>query len=124
MKKYLFLILALTAIMVFSLTANTETDITGVWDGETYVPDYGQDKLTLKITKEEGEYSAEFSDSAGYAANTLCEDFEYEDGKVTFSFHMGGGQYVYFDLTVEGDTMTGYWDAQGATGDVTLKKQS
>lgn len=125
MKKYVLLILALTALMVFSLLAAGDTDITGIWEGETYVPDYGQDKLTLKITKEDGEYAADLTDAAGYAVSTPCEDFSYEEGKVTFSFHMGGGQYVYFNLTLEGEeTMTGYWEVQGGTGDVTLKKQT
>jgi hypothetical protein len=123
MRKYLFLILALTALMIISLASADETGITGVWEGETYVPEYGQDKLTLKIDQENGEYSADITDSAGYAAATPCENFEYDEGKITFSFHIGGGQYVYFNLTVEEDTMTGYWEAQGASGDVTLKKQ-
>jgi len=122
MKKLVLLILAVSVLMMASLTAD-DTDITGVWIGETYVPEYGMDQITLKITKEEGTYSGELTDTAGYAADTPCEDFKYEEGKVTFRFYIGQGEYVYFNLTVEGDKMTGYWDGGGGTGDVTLEKK-
>ncbi len=123
MKEKALLILIPAALLIFFLPASGDTGITGVWEGETYVPDYGQNKLTLEITQEDGKYAAVITDSAGYAVSTPCDDFEYQEGKITFNFPAGGGLYVYIYLSVEGDTLEGFWEVDYGSGDITMKKK-
>ena len=58
---------------------------------------------------------------------TECEDIEFEDSNLSFNFSIYDGysiMTVYITLTVEGDTMTGYWETEdGSTGSVKLEKE-
>lgn len=129
MKKfssYLALFVFLMACFsVFSFSQNV--DLTGTWEGSTFVPDQGEDQLTLVITKEDGEYAAKITDSLGMLADTECEDIDFEDGTLTFNFAIAQdmeSMTVWITLEVEGDTMKGYWETgDGGQGDIELKKQ-
>lgn len=115
----------LSIFVVFSFCQGM--DLTGTWKGSTEVPDQGTDEMTLVIKKESGAYSATITDSFGMLMDTECEDIEFVDGALTFNFSINTGtesMTVWVNLTVEGDTMTGYWETgDGSQGDLNLKKE-
>lgn len=129
MKKALsslFLFAFLLSIcIVFSF--GQDVDLTGTWKGSTEVPDQGTDDMTCVITKENDEYSATITDSFGMMMDTECEDIEFVDGKLTFNFTIYTGtesMTVWVNMTVEGDTMDGYWEvADGTQGDIHFERE-
>ena len=102
-------------------------DISGVWVGETEVPDQGPDELTLILEKAGDSYTGTISDSFGMLVDAECEDIEYNDNVLTFNFSIYDGyssMIVYIEMNVEGDTMTGHWETeQGDTGEVNMVKK-
>lgn len=130
MKKFtLIYVLAVFVLAAASgLMFGQSVDLSGTWLGETEVPDAIEpDGMTLVITKEDGEYSAKISDTMGMLENTECEDIEFAENKLTFNIEVNTGEEfmtVYLTLKVEGDTMTGYWEAEdGSTGPVEMTKK-
>ena len=119
---FVFLI-AFCSVISFS----QEVDLTGTWEGSTVVPDQGEDKMTLVIKKEEGEYAATITDSLGMLMDTECEDIEFKDSTLTFNFSIAQEMEtmtVWITLEVEGVMMNGYWETEeGEQGDIELKKQ-
>ena len=118
-------------IFIFTMSCGIsfcqDIDISGTWVGETEVPDQGTDELTLVLEKKEGEYTGTTSDFLGMLDETECEDIEFKDSNLSFNFSIYDGEStmtVYITLTVEGDTMTGYWETEdGGTGSIKLKKK-
>ena len=118
-------------IFIFTMSCGIsfcqDIDISGTWVGETEVPDQGTDELTLVLEKKEGEYTGTTSDFLGMLDETECEDIEFKDSNLSFNFSIYDGEStmtVYITLTVEGDTMTGYWETEdGGTGSIKLKKE-
>jgi len=118
-------------IFIFTLSCGIsfcqDIDLSGTWVGETEVPDQGTDELTLVLEKKEGEYTGTISDSLGMLQDVECEDIEFEDSNLSFNFFIYDVysiMTVYITLTVEGDTMTGYWETEdGSTGSVKLEKE-
>lgn len=130
MKK----ITVVSTLAVFVLAAASglmiaqDVDLSGTWVGETEVPDAIEpDGMTLVITKEDGVYSAKISDTMGMLENTECENIEFAENKLTFHIAVNTGEEyltVYLTLKVEGDSMTGYWEADdGSTGAVEMTKK-
>jgi len=125
--------LARLALFVFLISLCTifsfsqDVDLTGTWEGSTFVPDQGEDGMTLVIKKEEGEYTATITDSLGMLMDTECEDIEFEEGTLTFNVSIAQEMEsltVWITLEVEGDTMKGYWETgDGDQGDIELKRQ-
>lgn len=129
MKK-LSVHLALAALLVFFCSfyaLSQEDSLIGTWTGSTFIPDQGEDEVTLVITKEEGELAATMSDTLGMLADTKCEDIEFNDGTLTYNFTISQdmeSMTVWITLKVEGDTMNGYWEtAEGDQGDIQMKKE-
>jgi hypothetical protein len=104
-----------------------EADLTGTWIGSTFIPDVGENEVTLVITKKEGELKATMSDTLGMLSDAECEEIEFADGTLTFNFTISQDmetQTIWITLEVEGDTMKGYWETgSGEQGDIELKKQ-
>ena len=130
MKKAIsiFALAAFVLVTASGLVYGQEVDLSGTWIGETEVPDaIDPDEMTLVLKKENGEYTGRITDSMGMLDNTECEDIEFKDNKLTFNIEVDTGtEYlrVYLTLKVEGDTMTGYWEAEdGSTGAVEMKKK-
>ncbi|MGD2294909.1 MAG: hypothetical protein PVF22_03650 [Candidatus Aminicenantes bacterium] len=130
MKKItsIFTLTFFVLVLVSGLALTQSVDLSGTWVGETEVPDEIEpDELTLVLKKENGEYTGKMSDSMGMLEETDCEDIEFKDNKLTFNIEVNTGmEYlrVYLTLTVEGDTMTGYWEAEdGSGGAVEMKKK-
>ncbi len=129
MKKFISCLALFAFLMTFCcvFTFCQGIDLTGTWEGSTFVPEQGEDQLTLVIKKEEGEYKATITDSLGMLIDTECEDIELEGGTLTFNFTISqdlDAFTVWITLEVEGDTMKGYWEtAEGEQGDIELKKQ-
>jgi hypothetical protein len=121
--------LALAALLIFFCSfyaLSQEDNLIGTWAGSTFIPDQGEDEVTLVITKEEGELAATMSDSLGMLVDTECEDIEFDDGTLTYNFTISQdmeSMTIWITLNVEGDTMNGYWEtAEGDQGDIQLKK--
>ena len=125
--------IATFALIIFIFTMSCgisfcqDIDISGTWVGETEVPDMGVDEMTLILEKEEGDYTGIISDSFGMLDETECEDIEFKDSNLSFNFSIDDGystMTVYITLTLEGDTMTGYWETEdGGTGSIKLGKK-
>ena len=127
MTSFMALILLVLAA-VSGLSLAQGVDLSGTWVGETEVPDAIEpDELTLVMNKENGEYTGKITDSMGMLDNTECEDIVFTDGKLTFNIEVNTGEAymrVYLTLTVDGNTMTGYWESEdGGTGPVKMEKK-
>lgn len=122
LSLFVFLI-AFCSVISFS----QDVDLSGTWEGTTFVPDQGEDEMILVIKKEDGEYAATISDSLGMLMDTECEDIEFKEGTLTFNFTIVQdieSLTVWITLQVEGDTMKGYWETgDGGQGDIELKRQ-
>lgn len=104
-----------------------EGDITGTWVGKTYVPDQGEDGLTLNIEKVEGEHKVTVSDDFGMVPGVEASDVSYEDGTLSFNFNIFDGYQdmtVWITLEVSGNKMSGYWEtADGVRDSIEMEKK-
>lgn len=129
MRKSIFLFL-LTATLAFAvgLLFGQETDLTGTWEGTTYVPDSGDDRITLVLKKEGETYSGTVTDSMQLANESKLENAKFAEGTLTAEFMIfNGSDYVKISLTlkVSGELLTGNWeDPGGETGSLELKRKS
>ena len=119
----LVLILALSSGFAFCLA----DDISGIWVGETEIPDQGTDELTMVLEKAGDTYTGTLSDSFGMLVDTEAEDLEYKENVLTFNFSIYDGyssMTVYITLNVDGNTMTGQWETEdGGTGEINMEKK-
>jgi len=129
MRKSIFLFL-LTATLAFAvgLLFGQETDLTGTWEGTTYVPDAGDDRITLVLKKEGETYSGTVTDSMQLANESKLENAKFAEGTLTAEFIIfNGSDYVKISLTlkVNGELLAGNWeDPGGETGSLELKRKS
>jgi hypothetical protein len=128
MKKLTFLLL-LTAALVFcqGTLLSQETDLTGTWEGTTYVPDAGDDRVTLTLRKEGESYSGTVSDSMGMAVESKLENVQFKEGELKAEFVIfNGDEYLRIRLTlkVSGEMLVGHWaDPGDETGIIELKRK-
>ena len=129
MKKLIFLFF-LTIGLALSLGTlfGQETDMTGTWEGSTYVPDSGDDQVTLVLQKEGEVYSGTLTDSMGLANESVLENANYVDGTLTADFTIfNGSEYMKIKLTLRlsGELLVGSWESEdGNTGSLELKRKS
>lgn len=130
MKKTASILSLLAFVMVlFNGAAYCQkVNLSGTWIGETEVPEgLEPDKVTLVLEKTNGEYKGNVTDSMGMAEKAELEDIEFEDNELTANFLIFDGyEYVriYFMLTVEGDTMKGFWESEsGDSAVIKLHRQ-
>lgn len=130
MKKTASILSLLAFVMVLFNGAALcqDVNLSGTWVGETEVPDAMEpDKITLVLEKTNGEYEGKVTDAMGYAMNSELEDIEFKDNELTANFLIfDGNQYVriFFTLTVEGDTMKGFWESDmGDSAAIELHRQ-
>ena len=129
MKRLVFLFL-LTVGLAFALGPlfGQESDLTGTWEGTTYVPDAGDDQVTLVLRKEGEAYSGTVSDSMGMANEAKLENGKLVGGTLTAEFTIfNGSDYMKIKLTLKlsGDLLVGNWEsADGETGNLELKRKS
>ena len=104
-----------------------QADITGTWEGKTYVPDQGEDGLTLVIEKVEEGYKVVISDTFGMIQGVEADDVNYEEGTLSFNFSIYDGyqdRVVWITLEVSGDKMSGYWEtADGMRDSIEMEKK-
>jgi hypothetical protein len=127
-KVSAFFALSSFILMIFpAVLICQEADITGTWVGKTYVPDQGEDGLTLIIEKAEGEYKLIISDDFGMVPSVEASDVSYEDGTLSFNFTIFDGYQdmtVWITLEVSGDQMSGYWEtADGMRDSIEMEKK-
>jgi hypothetical protein len=128
MKKLIFPFFLIIAL-AFALGPlfGQETDLTGTWEGTTYVPDSGDDQITLVLQKAEGSYTGTLTDSMGLANESKLENTKFVDGTLTAEFMIfNGSDYVRISLTlkVSGELLVGHWeDPDGETGNLELKRK-
>ncbi len=129
MKRILsFCVLTAFILTLSSMTLLCQEDgITGIWVGKTYVPDQGEDGLTLVIEKVENEFKVTISDDFGLVPGVEAADVSYEDGSLSFNFSIFDGyedMMVWITLEVSGDNMNGYWEtADGSQDTICLEKK-
>ncbi len=104
-----------------------ESSLIGTWEGYTFVPDVGENNVTIVFTKSESGLAATMTDTLGMLADTPCEDIEFKDNTLTFKFTISQDmetQTVWMTLEKEGNLMKGYWEtADGEQGDIEFTKQ-
>ncbi len=128
MKKLIFMLL-LAAALVFCLGTlfGQETDLSGTWEGTTYVPDAGDDQITLVLRKDGETYSGTLSDSMGLAVESKLENVQFKEGILKAEFVIfNGDDYVRISLTlkVSGEMLVGHWaDPGGETGTLEMKRK-
>jgi hypothetical protein len=129
MKKVIFL-LFLTAALVLAAGAlfGQESDLTGTWEGTTYVPNAGDDQVTLVLQKDGETYSGTFTDSMQLANESKLENTNFVDGTLTAEFMIfNGADYIRISLAlkVSGELLVGNWsEPSGGTGNLELKRKS
>jgi len=129
MKKLIFFFL-LTVGLAFALgpLLGQESDLTGTWEGSTYVPDSGDDQVTLVLQKEGEAYSGTITDSMGLANESALENAQYVDGTLTADFMIfNGSEYLKIKLTLNlsGELLVGNWESEdGNTGSLELKRKA
>jgi hypothetical protein len=125
-SRSLALLVMLTAFCsIFAL--GQEASLKGTWLGTTFVPDVGEDEVTLVLAENEGKLAATMTDTLGMLADTACEDIEFQEGTLTFKFTISQNmetQTIWMTLEKEGDQMKGYWEtADGEQGDIAFTKR-
>lgn len=130
MKKTASILSLLAFVMVLFNGAAfcQKVNLSGTWIGETEVPEgLEPDKVTLVLKKTNGEYTGNVTDSMGMADKAELEDIEFEDNELTANFLIFDGYEnarIYFTLTVEGDTMKGFWESEsGDSAIIELHRQ-
>lgn len=130
MKKTASILSLLAFVMVLFNGAAfcQKVNLSGTWIGETEVPEgLEPDKVTLVLKKMNGEYTGNVTDSMGMAVKAELEDIEFEDNELTANFMIFDGYEnarIYFTLTVEGDTMRGFWESEsGDSAIIELHRQ-
>jgi hypothetical protein len=129
MRNPAFLLGAAVAL-AFSLSSlwAQETDLSGTWEGTAYVPDQGDNEITMVLRKEGESYSGTITDSMGFANESNLENAKFADGTLTAEFMIfNGSDYVrlYVTLKVSGGTLVGDWsDRQSESGSIELKRKS
>ena len=128
MKKglfyFAFIMILIGCISVSVLHA--EEDILGTWEGTTSVPDMGDVGLTLLLEKIEEGYIGKISDTSGIMDNTEISDIDFTNNELSFNFLFDNGYsavMVDMILKVEGNKLTGYWQAGGDSAAVELEKK-
>ena len=130
MKKTVSILSLLAFVMVLFNGAAfcQKVNLSGTWIGETEVPEgLEPDKVTLVLEKTNGEYTGNVTDSMGMAVKAELEDIEFEDNELTAHFMIFDGfenVRIYFRLTVEGNTMKGFWESEsGDSAVIELHRQ-
>jgi hypothetical protein len=129
MKKLIFpLILAASLVFCLGTLFGQKTDLSGTWEGTTYVPDSGDDQVTLVLRKDGETYSGSVTDSIGMAVESKLENVAFKDETLKAEFLIfNGSDYVRISLTlkVSGEMLVGNWaDPGGETGTLELKRKS
>lgn len=115
---------ALSCLLAAAAWAASGVELEGAWTGTTWVPDQGEDGLTLVLTKTEGAYAGTLTDSFGLVDKAELKDVKFENGELTFSFSLVDGTPIRIVLKPEGDTMTGYWaNDEGETAEIKLERR-
>ncbi len=115
MKGRLSLILALT-VLIFSgsLFSSGKTDLTGTWEGETFVEGGPTLQLTLSVEHKGETITGSLSDDMGYIDSEITEA-KLEGDVFTFQAvaQSPAGEIVLdFKVTVTGDSMEGAWESE------------
>jgi hypothetical protein len=129
MKKLVFLFfLAIALAVAVGSLFGQETDLSGTWEGTTYVPNAGDDQVTLVLRKEGDVYSGTVTDSMQLADQSRLENTIFEDGTLTAEFMIfNGADYIRISLTlkVSGELLVGDWsDPNGENGRLELKRRN
>ena len=129
MERKAFSIL-LAAALIFSAGPlfSQSLDLSGMWVGETVIPDVAdKDQVTLVLTKEGESYSGNVTDSMGLANESPLEKVEFKDNTLTAEFVIFNGQEyvrIFLTLTVTGERLVGEWQSEdGETGPLDLERK-
>jgi hypothetical protein len=129
MKKLIFVVLVTAAILLaLGPLFGQETDLTGTWEGTTYVAGAGDDQVTMVLKKEGETYSGTFTDSMQMAQESKLENVKFADGTLTAEFMIfNGSEYIRISLLLKfgGGALVGSWsEPSGGTGTLELKRKN
>lgn len=119
----------LTFVLLCGVLLSAQVDITGTWIGETEIPDFEDpDRITMVIKNVDGRYEGTVSDTMGMMDEAVCEDIVLDGSKLTMNVEIVNPEgeliRVWITLTIEGDTMKGYWESEDEnTNSIELKRQ-
>ncbi|MGD2294428.1 MAG: hypothetical protein PVF22_01155 [Candidatus Aminicenantes bacterium] len=127
MKNKMLIFLVLSAFVASGVSfASQKLNISGTWEGPTLVEGAGIELiLTLVVEQKSSEIQGKINDDQGFI------DCEIKDPKLegnTFTFVAvavtpDGDYEMFFEVTIEGNTMTGSWETEGIYGEWTAEKK-
>ena len=110
-------IIYVSLIFVLAICVNTiyaETNLSGTWEGPTYVEGPGIELvLTLELKHEDGKFSGIMNDDLGYIDSEITEA-SFKENVLTFTVNVQppeGDVPMIFKLKFENDTLEGNWSA-------------
>jgi hypothetical protein len=127
-KRRIFAFFACLAL-ILPLAGRTAPDPAGTWIGKMTLNDGNQSNITVVLSKEGPDYQGTISDEKGdLPANTKLESVALKGNELTFGFPVvEGGETFSLKITmkIEGDTMTGLWEAKeaGVSNAIELKRK-
>lgn len=127
MRKQVIVLAVCVALAMAGAVAAQAVDLSGRWVGSTQVPNVGEDRLLLELTKDGASYAGTVSDSAGMIAQAAISNVSYVDGTLTFDIVVSTGSATFpvrLSLKADGDTLSGTWATeQGDSATVTLTRE-
>jgi hypothetical protein len=108
------MVVLLWGIIVPSIYAIPDSDLTGTWNGTMDIPNFGTYEMVLVLEQSNSEYKGTVSDDMGYIAEgTEVENLEIDGSSLSCEFGLTDGSVVYLTLEADGDTMTGEAEREG-----------
>ncbi len=101
-------------IIMPSIYAISNSDLTGTWNGTMEIPNFGTYEMVLVLEKSNGEYKGIVSDDMGYIAEgTEVENLEIDGTSLSCEFGLTDGSVVTLTLEAHGAKMTGEAERDG-----------
>lgn len=124
-KTGILLVLSLLVVSGLSISSQ-KLDLAGTWEGPTLVDSAGIELiLTLVLEQDGDEITGKINDNQGFID---CEITNPNLDGNTFTFNAiantpDGDYELIFEVKIEGNTMTGAWETDGAYGEWTAEKK-
>ncbi|MBN1224224.1 MAG: hypothetical protein JXB23_13335 [Candidatus Aminicenantes bacterium] len=113
MNKRISVAFVISVLIMGTLSAQGKVDLTGTWEGETYVEGGPVLMLTLVLEHKNAVITGNLNDDAGYIDSEISEA-KLENDVFTFKAVAQapeGEVILSFKVTVAGDKMEGDWES-------------
>jgi hypothetical protein len=106
--------IVLCGLVILSLFAVQEEDLSGKWEGKMHIPNFGPYEMTMVLKKADSGYEGTVSDTIGYIAeDTAIQELQVDDNQLSCWFEMTDDSVCYLNLTEEDGIMTGEAEREG-----------